>query len=99
MNTATDDTARQAAMLEADMLQRAGLITFSQAKRRISERQAGPVAVLALQLSQSADQARAALRELHRVCLLMDHPDQMQRPTEDEYQAAMAGAKRALAAA
>lgn len=22
------------------------------------------------------------LRELHSVCVLMDHPDQMQRPTE-----------------
>ena len=40
--------------------------------------------------------ALAALRELHSVCVLMDHPDQMKRPTEDEYQAAMAGAVRVL---
>lgn len=38
----------------------------------------------------------AALRELHRVCVAMDHPDQMQRPEEEEYLAAVAGAAAAL---
>lgn len=38
----------------------------------------------------------AALRELHRVCVGMDHPDQMQRPEEEEYLAAVAGAAAAL---
>lgn len=37
-----------------------------------------------------------ALRELHRVCVGMDHPDQMQRPEEEEYLAAVAGAAAAL---
>lgn len=37
-----------------------------------------------------------ALRELHRVCVGMDHPDQMQRPEEEEYLAAVAGAEAAL---
>ena len=41
----------------------------------------------------------AALRELHRVCLGMDLENQMERPTEAEYQAAMAGAAAALAKA
>lgn len=95
--TTTDDTARLAAMLEADTLQRAGLITFTQAKRRISERQAGPVAHLALRQTEDANRLAAALRELHSVCLLMDHPDESRRPTEAEYQDAMAAAARALA--
>jgi len=38
----------------------------------------------------------AALRELHRVCVGMDHPNQMQRPEEEEYLAAVAGAAAAL---
>jgi predicted transcriptional regulator len=40
---------------------------------------------------------RAALRRLHQVCLDMDLEDQMQRPSEEEYQAAMAGAAAVLA--
>ena len=38
--TTTDDTARQAAMLEAETLQRAGRITLTQGKALIRERQA-----------------------------------------------------------
>lgn len=39
-----------------------------------------------------------ALRELHRVCLAMDLERQDERPTEDEYQLAMACAAEALQA-
>lgn len=46
-------------------------------------------------LSASFDLVKA-LRELHRVCVGMDHPDQMQRPEEEEYLAAVAGAAAAL---
>lgn len=38
------------------------------------------------------------LRELHRVCLAMDLERQDERPTEDEYQLAMACAADALQA-
>ena len=38
-----------------------------------------------------------ALRELHSVCVRMDAEFQDARPTEEEYQAAMAGAAAALA--
>jgi hypothetical protein len=38
------------------------------------------------------DPAMKALRQLHSVCLGMDLENQMQRPTEDEYQEAMAAA-------
>lgn len=41
----------------------------------------------------------AALRRLVDVCDAMDAENQMQRPTEEEYQAAMAAAKLALAEA
>jgi hypothetical protein len=40
----------------------------------------------------------AALDELHRVCLAMDCEREDERPTEDEYQAAMAEAGGALKA-
>lgn len=93
--TATDPN-KLAATLEAETLQRAGQITFSQAKTRIRDRLASPVAHLALQQTDALNSALAALRELHSVCVLMDHPDQMQRPTEDEYQAAMAAAAQLL---
>lgn len=96
MTVTTDDTTRMAAILEAETLQRAGQITLTQAKARIRERQASPVAHLALQQTDALNQALAALRELHSVCVLMDHPDQDKRPTEDDYQAAMAGAAKAL---
>jgi hypothetical protein len=48
-DTATEDTVKAAATLEADTLQRAGQITLTQAKARIRDRQASPVAHLALQ--------------------------------------------------
>lgn len=95
-DTDTDDPIRLAATLEAETLQRAGQITLTQAKARIRDRQASPVAHLALQQTEALQRALAVLRELHSVCVLMDHPDQMQRPTEDEYQAAMAAAAREL---
>lgn len=41
-------------------------------------------------------QAVAALCELHRVCLAMDAERQGDRPSEEEYQAAMAAAAKAL---
>ena len=93
--TAPDPT-KLAATLEAETMERAGVITFSQARAQIREGRASPVAHLALQQTEAANRLAAALRELHSVCLLMDHPDQMRRPTEDEYQAAMAGAAREL---
>lgn len=92
----TDDPVRLAATLEAETLQRAGQITYTQAKARIRDRVASPTAHLALQQTEALNRALAALRELHSVCLLMDHPDQDKRPTEDEYQAAMAAAVREL---
>lgn len=95
--TATEtDPIKAAATLEADALQRAGQITLTQAKARVRDRLASPVAHLALQQTDALNSALAALRELHSVCVLMDHPDQMQRPTEDEYQAAMAAAAQLL---
>lgn len=52
-------------------------------------------------LNSAIDRANApsllpALRQLHAVCLGMDLENQMERPTEDEYQAAMAAAAAAL---
>jgi hypothetical protein len=94
--TADADPIKAAATLEADSLHRAGQITLTQAKARVRDRQASPVAHLALAQTEALHQALAALRELHSTCILMDHPDEMKRPTEDEYQAAMAGAVRVL---
>lgn len=97
MTAATDtDPIKAAATLEADILQRAGQITLTQAKARVRDRQASPVAHMALQQTEALQQALSALRELHSVCVLMDHPDQDSRPTEEEYQVAMAGAARVL---
>ena len=93
---ADSDTHKMAATLEAETLERAGAITFSQARQRIREGHASPLAHLALQQTEHANRLAAALRELHSVCLLMDHPTQMRRPTEDEYQDAMASAAREL---
>ncbi len=93
----TDDTARLAATLEAETLQRAGQITLTQAKARVRDRLASPVAHLALQQTEHANRLAAALRELHSICLAMDAEDEMKRPTEHEYQAAMAAAAAALA--
>lgn len=44
----------------------------------------------------AAPRAMAALAELHRVCLAMDLERQAERPSEDEYQAAMTKAAAAL---
>lgn len=96
MTATSTDPNKLAATLEAETLQRAGQITFSQAKTRIRDGQASPVAHLALQQTDALNRALAVLRELHSTCVLMDHPDQMQRPTEDEYQAAMAAAAQLL---
>jgi len=93
---AANEPARLAATLEAETMHRAGQYTLTQAKAHIRDRKASPVAHLALQQTEALQQALAALRELHSVCVLMDHPDQDSRPTEDEYQAAMAGAARVL---
>ena len=46
----------------------------------------------------SAAIAVEALRELHRVCLGMDLERQDERPTEEQYQAAMDSAAEALRA-
>ena len=94
--TEAPDAAKLAATLEAETLQRAGQITLTQAKARIRDRQASPVAHLALQQTDALNRALAVLRELHSTCLLMDAEDQMRRPTEDEYQAAMSAAAREL---
>lgn len=40
-----------------------------------------------------------ALLKLHRVCVAMDLKNQMERPTEEEYQAAIAGAAAAITSA
>lgn len=96
MTATTPETAKLAATLEAETLERAGQITFSQARARIRDGMASPVAHLALAQTEALHTALAALRELHSVCVLMDHPDQDSRPTEDEYQSAMAGAARVL---
>ena len=90
------DPNKLAATLEAETLERAGQITFTQARAQIREGRASPVAHLALQQTESANRLAAALRELHSVCLLMDHPDQDKRPTEVDYQAALRGAEVAL---
>lgn len=92
----TDDPVRLAATLEAETLQRAGQITLTQAKARIRDRQASPVAHLALQQTEALNRALAALRELHSNCVLLDHPDENCRPTEADWQAAMAAAAREL---
>lgn len=42
-------------------------------------------------------QQLSALRQLHDVCLRMDDLDEAKRPSEAEYQAAMAAARRAIA--
>lgn len=46
--------------------------------------------------STAAKALRAALAELHRVCLGMDLENQAERPTEAEYQTAMTAAAAAL---
>lgn len=90
------DTTRAASLLEADTLQRSGQFTLTQAKAHVRDRRASPVAHLALQQTDALNRALAVLRELHSTCLLLDHQDQMQRPTEAEYQEAMSAAAREL---
>lgn len=97
MNTATDtDPIKAAATLEADALQRAGQYTLTQAKAHIRDRKASPVAHLALQQTDALNQALAALRELHAVVKLMEHPDEDKRPTDADVDAALAQAERVL---
>ena len=91
-----DITPELALRVEADVRERAGEITHSQGQALRRNGRPDPLARLALQQTATANSLAAALRELHSVCVLMDHPDQMKRPTEDEYQAAMAGAVRVL---
>lgn len=43
--------------------------------------------------------ALTALRNLHRVCAAMDLENDCERPTEDEYQAAMADAEAVIGSA
>ena len=92
----TDDTARQAAMLEAETLQRAGTITYTQARQRVRDRQASPVAHLALQQTEAANRLATALRELVSVVRLMGHPDEDRWPTDAEVDDALAKAEREL---
>ena len=61
-DTATDDPVRLTATLEADTLQRAGQITLTQAKARVRDRQASPVAHLALQQTDALNRALAVRR-------------------------------------
>ena len=96
VDTTTDDATRLAATLEAETLQRAGQITLSQAKTRVRDRQASPVAHLALQQTDALNRALAALRELHSVVKLMEHPDEMRRPTDADVDAALLQAEREL---
>ena len=96
MTAAATDPNKLAATLEAETLQRAGQITFSQARQRIRDGQASPVAHLALQQTDALNRALAALRELHSVVKLMEHPDQMKRPTDSEIDAALLQAERVL---
>lgn len=95
-DTATDDPARLAATLEAETLHRAGQYTLTQAKAHIRDRKASPVAHLALQQTDALNQALAALRELHAVVKLMEHPDEDKRPTDADVDAALAQAERVL---
>ena len=97
MTTATDtDPIKAAATLEADTLQRAGQITLTQAKARVRDRLASPVAHLALQQTDALNRALAALRELHSVVRLMEHADETKRPTDADVDAALLQAEREL---
>jgi len=94
--TATDDPARLAATLEAETMHRAGQYTLTQAKAHIRDRRASPVAHLALQQTEALQQALAALRELHAVVKLMEHPDEDKRPTDADVDVALLQAERVL---
>jgi hypothetical protein len=50
-------------------------------------------------LIAAAPELYEALLNLHRICLAMDLADQMQRPTEGEYQRALAASGAAIAKA
>ena len=65
-DTDTDDAAKAAATLEADAMHRAGQITLTQAKARIRDRQASPVAHLALQQTEALQRALAEIDRLDR---------------------------------
>jgi len=92
----TDDPARLAATLEAETMHRAGQITLTQAKARVRDRLASPVAHLALQQTDALNRALAALRELHSVVKLMEHADETKRPTDSDVDAALLQAEREL---
>ena len=91
-----EDAIKLAAMLEAETLQRAGTITYTQARQRIRDRQASPVAHLALQQTEALNRVLAVLRELVSVVRLMDHPEQERWPTDAEVDDVLAKAEREL---
>ena len=69
---ALESLAQPAATLEADALQRAGQITLTQAKARVRDRRASPVAHLALQQTEALNRALAVI-ETDRRALLYSH--------------------------
>lgn len=89
-------TPEMALRTEADVRLRAGEITETQARALIRTGRVDPLAMLAVQQTLRGNSLEAALRELRRVCVQMDAEDEMQRPTEAEYQAAMTAADAAL---
>lgn len=91
-------TPELAVRTEADVRQRAGQITHSQALALVRNGKADPLATMALHQTVQANRLAAALRELYSVCVAMDIEIEGERPTEDEYQAAMREAEAALAA-
>jgi hypothetical protein len=96
MTATTTENAKLAATLEAETLERAGQITFSQARQRIRDGMASPVAHLALAQTEALHTALAALRELHAVVKLMEHPNEDKRPTDAEVDVALLQAERVL---
>lgn len=97
-DTATNtDPNKLAAILEADTLERAGAITFSQARQRIRDGQASPVAHLALSQTEAANRLAGLLRELCAVVRLMGDADPARWPTDAEVDDALTKAERELA--
>ena len=92
----TEDATKLAATIEADALQRAGQITYSQALARIRDRVASPTAHLALQQTEAANRLAAALRELVAIVRSMGDPDESRWPTDAEVDEALAKAEREL---
>ena len=72
-----------------------GLHYVSAGKKCIHEF-SGAVKIDDARLIAASPDLPKALRELHRVCVGMDLENQMERPTEEEYLAAVAGAEAAL---